>query len=476
MYKTDMESSPAQLARAALIKADQIRAQYRNMPGAFIGTAVVASLVAAILFEKHPAHAVLWAWLAAAYGNSLLRWALWSAFRRARPPAQSMPRWGTILTASTAIAGCVWGIGGIVLHVPGSLSSQLFVLLVNTGQVFTSTFVASSYMPAFVAFAFPTFVLSALPFLSGDALHVAIGVGALLFLPPITRYARIQCRAFLESVEFRMRNTELLEELRAQKAAAEAANVAKSRFLAVASHDLRQPLHALGLFVEALQEGALPPQERQLIGNIRRTVDTMGELFDELLDISRLDAGVVRARVETFALATVFDRLRVQFEPLALQKGLQLHVCATSMIVRSDPRLLSRILSNLLANAIHYTERGRVVLGCRRRSGLARVEVWDTGRGIPHDKHSDIFQEFAQLENPDREQGKGLGLGLAIVAGLARLLDHAVELRSQVGRGSMFAITLPRGAELASLPIEVVTQVAMTAESAPSRSLGSVSS
>ncbi|HEY4213112.1 MAG TPA: HAMP domain-containing sensor histidine kinase [Steroidobacteraceae bacterium] len=430
-------------SRSTLLRAQQIRAQYDNLPGAFIGSALIASVVAEILHDRRPTAVVL-VWLAVAYLHSGLRCALWFAFRRARPVDADCQRWGVWLVAGALVSGLIWGAGGIVLYSPDSLSYELFVLLVTTGLVFTSTYISAPYMPAFVAFAGPTFLLSSVPFLlAGGALHLGIGAAVLLiFLPLVTRYAAVQCRSFVQSLDVRLRNAELVAELRAQKLAAEEANVAKSRFLAVASHDLRQPLHALGLFVEALQRARLPTHEHQLVGNVRRTVDAMAELFDELLDISRLDAGVIRARVETFELSSVLDRMRIQYAPLAQRKGLSLSVLDTSVYVRSDPVLLTRIIGNLLANAVRYTDRGGVVLGCRRDGPSARVEVWDTGCGIPPEKHEEVFKEFTQLADAGR---KGLGLGLAIVARLAQLLEHRIRLRSVVGRGSVFAVTLPRG-------------------------------
>ncbi len=248
--------------------------------------------------------------------------------------------------------------------------------------------------------------------------------------------------------------------MRAQKKAAEEANIAKSRFLAVASHDLRQPLHALALFVQALQDSSLPAHERQLVGNVRRSVDAMEELFDALLDISRLDAGAVHARVATIPLADVFERLAFEYAAVAKQKGLSLRVMKTTAYVRSDPTLLTRIVRNLVANAIRYTERGGVVLGCRRRGNRVSVEVWDTGPGIPLDKRAEVFQEFTQLDNPDRDRRKGLGLGLAIVERLAKLLEHAVELRSEVGRGSVFAISVARGQHDDRAILEPVAEIA----------------
>ena len=273
------------------------------------------------------------------------------------------------------------------------------------------------------------------------------------------RYATRLSRQLRGSIEVRLRNAELVEELRAQKKAAEEANVAKSRFLAVASHDLRQPLHAPCAFVQALEDTSLPGHAQQLVANVRRSVNSMEELFDSLLDISRLEAGVVHARVEVIPLAELLERLSFEYGTVAQRKGLSLQVMQTSLYVCSDPTLLlARILrSNLVANAVRYTERGRVLVGCRRRGSEVSIEVWDTGPGIASGKHAEVFQEFTQLGEPERDRrARGLGLGLAIVDRLAKLLGHTVHLRSVVGKGSVFAINAPRG----RLEAEAILQAA----------------
>jgi signal transduction histidine kinase/CheY-like chemotaxis protein len=448
MQTLDVESSrrtPEVPGREQIIGAELIRAQYGNMPGAFIGGAVTASFMAAVLYDKVPARAVV-PWLIAVYVNCAIRIALWKWFLRANPTDADVPRWGRYAVISAALAGIVWGATGIVLNIPGNFSDQIVVLLVTTGLAFTSTYLAAPYLPAFRAFVCPTFVLASVPFLlGGDLWRVLIGLATLASAPLMLLYGRRLCAALRASIGVRLQNLDLVEELRAQKMAAEDANVAKSRFLAVASHDLRQPLHALELFVQALEDTPLPAHAHQLVGNVRRSVDSMEELFDALLDISRLDAGAVRARVDTIPLAEVFERLAFEYAPVAQQKGLLLRVMATSVYVRSDPTLLARIVRNLVANAVRYTERGRVTIGCRRRGEQVSVEVWDTGPGIPAEKHAEIFQEFAQLGNPERDRRKGLGLGLAIVERLAKLLGHVVELRSTVGKGSVFAVSVARG-------------------------------
>jgi signal transduction histidine kinase len=223
--------------------------------------------------------------------------------------------------------------------------------------------------------------------------------------------------------------------------AAVAANAAKSRFLAAASHDLRQPIHALRLFAEALGDGEDPARMRGLARQIRESADSLTAMFDELLDLSRLESGSVEARPTEFPLGPLLDQLAAELEADAVAKGIALDVVRTSAVVRTDPLLLRRILQNLLVNALRHTEHGRVLVGCRRRGKALRIEVWDTGPGIPEGKRAEIFREFTQLDQKRRSEG--LGLGLAIVDKLARLLECAVELESIVGKGSVFRISVP---------------------------------
>jgi len=226
----------------------------------------------------------------------------------------------------------------------------------------------------------------------------------------------------------------------------DAANKAKTRFLAAASHDLRQPMHALGLFVAQLRGCIAEPGTLALVGKVESAVTALQELLDALLDISRLDAGVVVPATADFRLQPLLTRLESAFAPQAENKGVRLRAAPTRLAVRTDPVLLERILINLLANAVRYTEHGGVLIGCRRRGANVRIEVCDTGVGIAESHRESIFQEFFQIGNPERDRRKGLGLGLAIATRLARLLDSRIELASRPGKGSVFGIELPRGA------------------------------
>jgi len=223
-----------------------------------------------------------------------------------------------------------------------------------------------------------------------------------------------------------------------------AANRAKSRFLAAASHDLRQPMHALGLFVTQLNSRIQDPENRRLTGRIEAAVTALQSLLDALLDVSRLDAGVVTPNLTAVPIEPLLKRIEDTFAPDATEKELRFRVVRSGLAVKSDPVLLERILINLVANAVRYTERGGILIGCRRRGGTVRLEVWDTGVGIAPEHQSAVFQEFYQVGNPERDRQKGLGLGLAIAARLARLLGARIDLRSVPGRGSGFAVELPR--------------------------------
>jgi signal transduction histidine kinase len=228
----------------------------------------------------------------------------------------------------------------------------------------------------------------------------------------------------------------------------EAANLAKSRFLAAASHDLRQPLHALNLFVAQLRTETDQFERSRVIAQIDAAVMAMDDLFNALLDISKLDAGVLAPDVTDFPIAQILKRIERTFAPAAREKGLRLRIVPSNAWVRSDFILLERILLNLVSNAIRYTDRGGVTVGCRRRGRVLRIEVWDSGIGIPEDQRDNVFNEFYQLADPERSRRGGLGLGLSIVDRLCRLLDHRLEVTSTLGKGSRFAVSLPLAAAL----------------------------
>ncbi|MDI4657228.1 PAS domain-containing hybrid sensor histidine kinase/response regulator [Xanthobacter autotrophicus] len=250
-----------------------------------------------------------------------------------------------------------------------------------------------------------------------------------------------------ETLERRVRErTEELERLNQAlekaKGEAEEANVSKTRFLAAASHDILQPLNAARLYVTAMVERAKGQEEERLAGNVDASLESVEEILSALLDISRLDSGVMRPEIAPFRLADILKPLEMEFAPLAREKNLDLTFVPCSLAVRSDRRLLRRLLQNFISNAVKYTPRGRVLVGCRRHAGRLRVEVHDTGVGIPRSKHKVVFQEFQRLDQ-GAKVARGLGLGLSIVERIARVLEHKVQVTSQPNRGSTFSVDLP---------------------------------
>ncbi|MFA6014743.1 MAG: ATP-binding protein [Gallionellaceae bacterium] len=255
------------------------------------------------------------------------------------------------------------------------------------------------------------------------------------------KLAEIRLKQLNEKLETRIE--EATRALRQKKEDAENANYDKTRFLASASHDLRQPMHALGLFVGELHAKLTTPEQQHIVAKVEESVDALSNLLDALLDISKLDAGVVTPNFSVFSMAGMLERIAHDYAPLAQRKSITLRVRPDKTLVNSDPILLERIIINLLSNAIRYTPSGgRILIACRTRGNQLRIEVRDSGIGIPEDSQKSIFREFIQLANKERDRSKGLGLGLAIVERIVKLLNHSIELNSRPGQGSTFAVNV----------------------------------
>jgi signal transduction histidine kinase len=259
-----------------------------------------------------------------------------------------------------------------------------------------------------------------------------------------------------ESLEQRVRErTEELERLNAAlamaKSEADEANLSKTRFLAAASHDILQPLNAARLYATSLAERSAGTDLGGLAGNVDASLDAVEEILGALLDISRLDSGTLKPEIMSFRIDELFAQLRVEFEPMAREKGLELSFVDSSLVIRSDRRLLRRLLQNLVSNAVKYTLTGRVLVGCRRRRRSLSIEVLDQGLGIPKSKQRTVFKEFQRLDH-GAKAARGLGLGLSIVERIARVLGHRIELRSEPGQGTRFSVEVPLAPLLAAVP------------------------
>ena len=446
--------------RRALVHAEQVRASYRTIPESCIGAAL-GGIIVAVSMSRDDQAGVLVAWYLSLCAALALLIGLYLGYRRAAPPPGEEGKWERRLFVANLLHGCAWGGAGIVMFQPELTAYQMWLTLALF-LIATSAVGAGivALMPMMYGFVIPVVVpLLVRSAQQRDFLHGVITAAGVVLLGFILYTATRMNRLIVETFNLRFEN-----ELAFRRA--DEANRAKTSFLAAASHDLRQPIHAMALFVSALKDKTRDPETRPIVEHLVASVDALEGLFDALLDISKLDAGIVHAEIADFALQALFERVAKDCGPDAEEKGLHLRVVSTRAIVRSDAALLERIVRNLVSNAIRYTKTGGVVLGCRHAGEHVRIAVCDSGIGIEAAQLPQIFKEFFQVANPERDRAKGLGLGLAIVERLAQLLGHSVEVRSVPGSGSTFSVTLPRGEAAAAMP-----QVA-GADEAPEGTLG----
>jgi len=452
------------------VAQERTRALYANTPINIVGSLIFALLLVVVLWRQ-AAPALLLGWiatLAAVHGYRVWQWHL---YLREQPESPGRLRvWTRRFVVGVTLSGMLWGSPAILFYDQVDLVGKTYICLLLCEVVALTVTSVGLHQRAYYIFA----TLTAVPFVAISAwrgvstelgLTFALGIAYVVAFP----FARTVNRFVLEAFHRRFENLELIDQLAHQKEIAEHASRTKTQFLAAASHDLRQPLQALGLFVASLKLRAKGAETQETVARIERSMAALAGVLETLLDVSKLDAGVVSPRVESFPVARVLAAVREQFAAAAERHQLRFSVRDTRAWGRSDSQMLERIVANLVSNALRYTKKGGVVVGCRRAGDALRIEVWDTGPGIPPDKRQEIFREFVQLDNPERSRDKGLGLGLAIVERLGRLLDHPIGLRSVSGRGSVFWVSVPHAAAAAAEAAAAAAPVAPGAGSLAGR-------
>lgn len=349
------------------------------------------------------------------------------------------------------VDGVLWGsLAWIALDSTG-LAGSILLISVMGGVAAAALPLLSPVLPAFIIFITLELTLVVVKlWMTNDPAYTPLSIAIVVYLVTLLLQSFNSARAARAAIELRFENTQLLNQLRVEKKnaefsqrKAELSNKAKSKFLAAASHDLRQPIHAQGLFLEALSLTSLTPHQSELLNHSRAASEATGELLNALLDFSRIEAGVIEPQMQPMLLQPLLHKIENELAPQADTKNIVYRSRETQFAIRSDPMLLELILRNLVSNAIRYTQRGGVFIGCRQRGSTVMIEVWDTGIGIPPEHQQEIFQEFHQLGNPERDRNKGLGLGLAIASGLARTLGHRLGVSSTPQHGSVFRLTVP---------------------------------
>ena len=436
--------------------AERVADIYAYLPTTTIAMILGVSVTVSQFWKLVPRPGML-AWLIVLGVLGLVRaWMSYGFSHRPNDERAALLRWYQAWRATTLCAGLLWGVAAWFFYGYGNASEKLILILTIYSFCMAGMQILSPQHNTFYEFCAlclaPLIVRVALP---GDSKSLLLAAYLLVVFGITVMLARLYRKNNEGLMQIKVRADQLLIQLRAEKAAAdkarqeaEVANRAKTQFFAAASHDLRQPLHAMGLFAEALRQRSHDEEVTHLVASINGSVDALEGLFSELLDITKIDTGGVDVTPEHFNVGEIFRKLRLHFEPVAFEKGLSLRFRGAAHNIYADPVLVERIMRNLVSNAIRYTNDGSVLVSCRRRGGHLLLQVWDTGMGIREREQEHIFEEFYQVpysETLSPQQRKGLGLGLAIVKRLAGLIDAPLSLRSEMGRGTVFSLQLPAG-------------------------------
>lgn len=428
------------------IHNEQIRLIYHQETTLVASATVCAAIITLFLWFNVPSYSLVF-WLLAVIVSACARIACIFGYLRADQQARSHPFWGITLWLGTLIAGLIWGSWPLMFYWLYSVEHLMLVSAIFAGMVTVSATSGSIYLPSFMAFSMPLILpLSVLHLISGvDSLQI-VGLLLILFLAfnflLVIRSNHQNRKLIYASFE----NQQLMANLEAEKLVAQRAIVAKSHFLAAASHDLRQPLHAMGLFISALRSREKDPQKMRIIEDMGKSADALNNLFNSLLDVSRLDADIIDVNPVHISAGQIFDALRAQFEQQIEEKNIRFRLCEDHHVLYCDPVLLERVLRNLLSNAVQYTQSGTITLHCDEHpDSLKQITIEDTGIGIPADSLEDVFSEYYQLNNPSRDKHKGRGLGLSIVQRLCQLMDLPLDVHSREGQGTVFRVLVPAG-------------------------------
>jgi signal transduction histidine kinase len=451
---------PAHDAASAKL-AETVRFTFDYLPAALAGYMAGVGVVAMLFWGVAPM-SLLAPWMAAFTLMCAVRIFVIRAFRREAATQSDhwtladWRRWSLRSNIGTIVAASLWGLAGWLFYDQGTALEQTGLIVIVYTYCAVGIPVLSIQRRLYLAFAALVFLpLLARIVMVGDRFHYLLAGELVLIISFTFVLANSYRQALQRAIDLKVQADELAAQLRVEKLAADAArreaeiaNRAKTQFFTAASHDLRQPLHAMGLFAEALRQRVHEPEVAQLVNSINESVDALEGLFSELLDITRIDSGGIEVHDQHFEVGDILRKLRLHFEPAAFEKGLALRLRGGQRVVFADPLLVERILRNLVSNAIRYTDDGSVLVSCRQRAGRIVLQVWDSGPGIRDAEQQKIFDEFYQVPHTGAvspEQRKGLGLGLAIVKRLAALMKAPLTMSSRVGHGTVFTLELPVG-------------------------------
>ena len=450
-YRIALDAGPTALAQASgehqqrdnLLLA-QIHTLYNSSWLTTAGALITAlTFWGGYLYYSGDAKVLIWALMV--HGTQAARGVAGWLYHRDEEAWTRMAVWRRRFLMGLSASALAWGTAPFFLLPQEDLAMVCLMMLMLLGMGSGGIGPTVAYRPAILAWLLPLLLPLPVALLWWPGpLHQVLAIFSLAYLLVTLVFAFGQNALLVKALRAQFDNADLVTQLRHQMTLAANADREKSRFVASASHDLRQPMHALGLFASALEKRLTGTTEAPLVSNLNRCIESLERSFNAMLDISKLDAGVVEPQLQSFPIRDVFRRLHMHFAGQAEGAGLALRFKPGGKHVTSDPQLLERILSNLIQNAIKYTREGGIVVVARTVGPNVNIEVWDTGIGMPARELPRIFDEFYQLHNPERDRNRGLGMGLAIVKRLALLLDHPLTVESTVGRGTMVRLSVPQ--------------------------------
>ena len=408
-----------------------------------LGAPTVLATLLYLIGKSSPA--IIVTWLLVGYTICLVRFLHHQKLQDFENIKRSITGWESDLIILSAFSGCFWSASGILFMDTTNTAQSLTVIAGLIGVISGSAPALISHRKIFLTFILSAWIPTGLYFLfQAEPLYIGIAVMGTVFVAIVISFSISQFRAIEYSLRVKYENIELLEELKIQKQNAEDANKAKSRFLAVASHDLRQPIHAMRLFSETLSQRIDDKQNLSIMAKLKTSIVALSDLLDSLLDLSKLDAEAIIPNKHDINVSSLLRSIATEASAQCHAKGLKWTCrCPESFYLNTDAVLLERILRNLIWNAIKCTSTGGILIAARKRNHCLRIEVWDTGHGIPPNEFKSIFKEFHQIEIPELETQNGIGLGLSIVDRLCQLLGFTISLRSTPGRGSVFFLEMP---------------------------------
>ncbi len=340
--------------------------------------------------------------------------------------------------------GCIWGAAGYFFAIPYSMTDTAFLIIFLFGMVSGGLSSLSSLWLSYFLFAVPVLLPFSFRFIFAGHTHtVLLGSVIISYLVIMLLISKLTHELIAKTLKAKYINSGLIKDLKQQTEQANKLCIDKSRFLASASHDLRQPIHSLSLLSSAIEPEIETDRGKTILRQIEKANGVMLDLLNSLLDISKLDADIIKPNIVFTDINETIEELIDEFKQIAQQNGIELRVRTCPFMIKTDPVLLSTILRNLIQNALSFTEKGKILISCRRKNNKILLQVWDTGKGIPSQYQEDIFAEFQQLHNPERDRNKGLGLGLAICKRISTLLNITIKVKSVVGKGSVFTLEIP---------------------------------